>query len=149
MAARLSPPDSTITTSRPGNCLSRSRDGGEVDAGVLADGRVRAAAGLDADDALQRQHLAAGQELGVLAGVDVVGDDGQVDLGPERPAEPLDQRRLARADRPADAEGEDAAASARRRPAAACVVVAVASRCVQWRGGAGRGSASGPEQSCV
>ena len=65
---------------------------------------MRAAAGLDADDALQRQHLAAGQELGVLARVDVVGDDGQVELRPEVAAQPLDQRRLARADRPADAE---------------------------------------------
>ena len=43
--------------------------------------RVRAAAGLDADDPLHRQHLAAREELGILVGVDVVGDDRQVDLG--------------------------------------------------------------------
>ena len=83
-------------------------DGGEVDAGVLADGAVRAAAGLDADDPVQRQHLAAGQELGVLARVDVVGDDSQVDRRPELAAQALDQGRLARADRAADAEREDA-----------------------------------------
>ena len=82
-------------------------DGGEVDAGILADGAVRAAAGLDADDPVQRQDLAPGQELGVLARVDVVGDDRQVDRRPECATELFDQGRLAGADRSADAEGED------------------------------------------
>ena len=46
-------------------------------ADVLADGRVRAAAGLDGADALARQRLVAVQELGVLAREDVVGDDAR------------------------------------------------------------------------
>ena len=62
-----------------------------------------------------RQHLAAREELGVLVGVDVVGDDREVDLGPEGAAERLDQGRLAGADRPGHAEGEDLA----RRPGVA------------------------------
>src|SRR5207302_1566826 len=85
-------------------------DGREVDAGVLADGAVRAAARLDADNALQRQRLPAGQELGVLARVDVIGNDGEVDLRVELAAQALDEGRLAGADRAADAEGQDAAA---------------------------------------
>ena len=53
----------------------------EVDRGVLADRRVRTAAGLDADDAVRRQRLVAHEELRVLLGVDVVGDDGELDSG--------------------------------------------------------------------
>ena len=49
------------------------------------------------------------QKLGVLAGVDVVGDDGEVVSRPEFPAQALHEGRLARADRAADAEREDAA----------------------------------------
>ena len=48
----------------------------EVHRRVLADRRVRAAAGLHADDAVGRQRLAAHEELHVLAREDVVGDDG-------------------------------------------------------------------------
>ena len=50
----------------------------EVDRCVLADRRVRAAAGLDADDALGRRAPRRDEELLVLLGVDVVGDDGEV-----------------------------------------------------------------------
>jgi hypothetical protein len=48
-------------------------NGGEVDRGVFADGGTRATAGLDAADPVRRQGAAAGQEFGVLAGIDVVG----------------------------------------------------------------------------
>src|SRR5690606_28467152 len=41
---------------------------------ILADRGVRAAAGLDPQDAIRRQRPRAGQELGVFARVDVVGD---------------------------------------------------------------------------
>ena len=54
---------------------------GEVHRGVLADRGVRAAAGLDADDALGRQRLGAHQDLRVLLGVDVVGDDRDLVVG--------------------------------------------------------------------
>ena len=54
-------------------------DRGEIDRGVLADRRMRAAAGLDADDALGRERAGARQEFGVLFRVDVIGDGGEVD----------------------------------------------------------------------
>ena len=67
---------------------------------------MRAAAGLDADDALGRERAGARQELGVLLGVDVVGDDGDVVVVAHRLAQALDQRGLARADRAADADAQ-------------------------------------------
>ena len=127
VAARLSPPDSTMTIFRARELLLQLGDGGQVDAGVLADGAVRTAARLDADDPVQRQRLAPRQELGVLPRVDVVGDDGEVELGPEGPAQAFDEGRLAGADRPADAEREDAPLRAGKVsvPAARRAVVAV------------------------
>ena len=71
-----------MTRSSVGNRRPRVVDRVEVDRGVLADGGVRAAAGLDAHDALGRERAASHQELRVLLGVDVVGDDG--DLEPSR-----------------------------------------------------------------
>ena len=50
----------------------------EVDRGVLADRGVRAAAGLDAGDALGRERAGAHQIFGVPLGVDVVGDGGDL-----------------------------------------------------------------------
>ena len=61
-----------------GELLDQAVDGLQVDRGVLADGGVRAAARLHADDALDGQRPAAHQELRVLLGVDVVGDGGDV-----------------------------------------------------------------------
>src|SRR5262249_40353329 len=84
--------------------------GGEIDTGVFPDCAVRARTRLDTDDSFQRQGLAAGQELGVFLGVDVIGDDGEIELRPERATEPLDQRRLARAHRPADTHSKYPAA---------------------------------------
>ena len=81
-------------------------DGAQVGAGVVADGRVRTAPRLHADDPLQREHFAAGEELGVFVRVDVVGDDGQIDFGPQVAAQPFDDGRFARADRPGDADRE-------------------------------------------
>ena len=78
----------------------------QVDRGVLADRGVRAAAGLDAHDAVLRQRLQARQHHGVFLGVDVVGDDGDRELVAQRLAELFGQRRLAGADRPADADAK-------------------------------------------
>ena len=66
---------------RRGSVRDSAVDGVEVDRRVLADRGVRAAAGLDADDALLGQRAAAHQELRVLLGVDVVGDDGDLVAG--------------------------------------------------------------------
>src|SRR3546814_14042025 len=62
---------------------------------ILADRRMRAAAGLDAGDAQRIERAGADQELGILLGVDVVGDDGDVPVVAQMAAEPFDQRRLA------------------------------------------------------
>ena len=78
----------------------------EVDRRVLADGGVRAAARLDADDALLRQRPAARQELRVLLGVDVVGHHRDVVAVTQALAQCIDQRGLARADGAGDADAE-------------------------------------------
>ena len=81
-------------------------DGFEVDRGILANRRVRAAAGFDADDALRRQRRMVHQESGVLGGVDVVGDDGHVDLFAQRLAQGQRQGGLAGTDGAADTDAQ-------------------------------------------
>ena len=76
----------------------------EIHRGVLADRGVRAAAGLDADDAVRRQRARAHQKLRIPFGVDVVGDRGDVVALAHRFAEQVHQRGLARSDRAADAD---------------------------------------------
>ena len=78
----------------------------DVDRDVVAHGRVRAGAGFDADDALGRERPGPHQELGILAGEDVVGDHRHAQAIGEPPAEHVDQGRLARPDRPADADAD-------------------------------------------
>ncbi len=79
---------------------------------------MRAAAGLHADNPIERQDFPACQKLGVLTGVNVVGDHGQVVLRPKLPAEPLDQRGLAGADRSPHADGKDFSTRPGIRPGA-------------------------------
>jgi hypothetical protein len=56
--------------------------------------------------ALGVEHAGPFQELGVLVGVDVVGDDGQLQLVAQGPAQGGHERGLAAADRAADADPE-------------------------------------------
>ena len=95
-----------------GELARQAVDRVEVDRRVLADRRVRAAARLDADDALLGQRPAAHQELGVLLGVDVVRHHGDVVPVAQPLAERVDQRGLARADGPGDADAQGVFASA-------------------------------------
>src|SRR5690606_6072848 len=88
--------------------LHHPRHRGQIDRGVLADRRMRAAARLHPLDALGRQGPRAGQDELVLLGVDVVRHDDQVVALPHRLAEHLDQGRLAGADGAADADAERA-----------------------------------------
>ena len=81
IAVRLSPPLSTKTTSSGPVAASSSSTASRLDGDVVADRRVRAAAGLDGRDPLRRQHAGGAQELGVLGRVDVVGDDAEAGLG--------------------------------------------------------------------
>jgi hypothetical protein len=67
---------------------------------------VRAAARLDADDPLWLERTGTGEKLGVFLGVDVVGDGGDVVALAEALAECIHQRRLAGADRPANADAQ-------------------------------------------
>jgi hypothetical protein len=76
----------------------------QVHGGVLADGGVRTAAGLDADDTRRLEGLAADEELGVLLGVDVIGDHGEL-IGPAQPlAQGIQQGGLAGTDRTTDTD---------------------------------------------
>ena len=90
-------------------------DGGQVDAGILADGGVRAAAGFHAHDAFRHQRAGAGQKLRILAGVDVVGDGGDVVMVAHRLAQPVGQRGLAGADRAANADAQGTVVTKRSR----------------------------------
>jgi hypothetical protein len=79
-------------------------DGGKIGRGILADRRVRAAARLDPDDTLGQQRARSRQELGVLLGVDVVGNYRELEPLAHPLAQAVDQRRLAGTDRTADAD---------------------------------------------
>ena len=109
VAARLSPPELDENQIEPGKQPAHFGDRGEIDRGVLADRGVRAAAGLDAEDALGRQRAGAGEELGVFPGIDVVGDRGDVVAVAQALAQRIHQRGLARADRAADADAQGTA----------------------------------------
>ena len=85
-------------------------DRAQVAAGVVANGRVRAAAGLNADNPFQGQNLASREELGVFMGVDIISDDCNVDFRPELLAEPFHHRGFPRADGAGHAQGEGIAA---------------------------------------
>ena len=89
-----------------GELARQAVDRVQVDRRVLADRGVRAAARLDADDALLGQRPAAHQELRVLLGVDVVGHDGDVVAVAQALAQRVDQRGLARADGAGDADAQ-------------------------------------------
>src|SRR5262245_34734019 len=78
----------------------------EVHRRVLADRGVGPPAGLDADDAIRRQRLAAHEEFHVLAREDVVGDDTEPVPLAHRLAQRLDERGLARPHRSANADTE-------------------------------------------
>src|SRR5262249_51620751 len=67
---------------------------------------MRAAACFNAHDALRRQGLCAGQDELILPGVDVVGNHIDFISIPELLAQCLDQRRLARTDRPPNPDTE-------------------------------------------
>src|SRR6185295_14174853 len=79
-------------------------DRGEVDGRILADRGMRAAAGLDPGNALDRQCAGPGQELRILAGIDIVGDDRDLVAIGEAAAQALQQGGLAGADRAADTD---------------------------------------------
>ena len=79
----------------------------QVDRGILADRGMRTAAGFDPAHPIGGQHLRARQRLGVLARIDVVGDDADLATGiDEQWHECLDQRGLAGADGAADADAQ-------------------------------------------
>src|SRR5260221_1940325 len=89
-----------------GKALRQPRYRLQVDRSVLADRRVRTAAGLDTDDALGSQRLVADEKLRVFLGVDVVRHDGDLVAAAQRTAKRKRQRGLARADRSADAHAQ-------------------------------------------
>lgn len=80
----------------------------QIRTNVLAHRGVRTAARLDGADAVRGQGLVLGEELGVLAREDVVGDGGDVVLGAQGVAQGQHEGGLAAADGAADADGEGA-----------------------------------------
>ena len=95
-------------------------DRGEIHRGVLADRGVRAAAGLDAGDAIRRQRSRAHQKFGVPFGVDVVGDGGDVVALAHRLAEQIHQRGFSRSDGATDADAKRAVRVGHVRGAFGC-----------------------------
>ena len=67
---------------------------------------MRTAAGLDADDPFRRQRRVIDEEFRILGGVDVVGDDGHVDLVAQGLAQGQRQGGLAGTDGAADADAQ-------------------------------------------
>src|SRR5262245_17430010 len=76
----------------------------ETDRRVLANRRVRASAGLDADDAIGGERLAAGEELHVLLREDVVGHDRELIVVAHGLAQTVEQGGLAGSYGAADAD---------------------------------------------
>ena len=82
---------------------------------------MRTAARLDRANALGRQRVVPHQKLGVFPGEDVVGDDAKLVTIAKRAAQREKERRLAAADRPADADRERPRAIVAHLPAGALV----------------------------
>src|ERR671917_1362396 len=74
----------------------------QVHRDVVPDRGVRAAAGLDPYDPALRQDRSSLQKLGILTGVDIVSDSGDLELLPEPPAQLGHQCRLTGTDRSPD-----------------------------------------------
>ena len=89
-----------------GELAQHAVDGFEVDGAILADGRVGAAAGFHAQDALGGQGTADGEQALVFLGVDVVGDGDEVVVIAHGLAQHLQQRGFAGADGAADAHAQ-------------------------------------------
>ena len=85
----------------------------EVRGDVVANGRVRTASGLDGANALGRQRVMPHQKFGIFPGEDIVGHDAQLMAIAKLAAQREKQRRLAAADRPADADGKRSRADSR------------------------------------
>ena len=99
---------------------------------------MRAAAGAHRDDPVQVEHPGPAQEVRVLGCVDVIGHDSEADVVAQRPAERGDQRSLARADGPADADPQRPPRARRCRVVIDAVVMrsvaVVVLSCVPWSG---------------
>src|SRR5690606_16833377 len=83
-------------------------DGGKVQRGILANGGMRTAASLDADDAIFRNRLGPGKDQGILTRIDVIGNDCHRISVAHGLEQLLAQGRLARADRAANADPQGA-----------------------------------------
>src|ERR1043166_6822527 len=77
---------------------------------IVADGRVRAAAGFDGMDSLRWQSFMTNKILAVLPGENIVGNRGEAHGPAQFAAELKHQGRLAAADRPTNTDGEGALA---------------------------------------
>ena len=82
---------------------------------------MRAPASLDAEDPLRRKRARLDQNAGVLLGVDVVGDGGDLELVAQALAKLLHEGRLAGTDRTTDADAKGLLAGHDRNSLEYCV----------------------------
>ena len=138
----MSPPLSTKTMSASGNFSSMRSIASRL---IDASSRIAVCGQPPVSTPMMRsavERAGDGQQALVFLGVDVVGDDDQVVALAHRLAQHLDQRRLARADRPADADAQ------RRQGARAAgmwcsgLIVGAAERSVAIRIGTGASTGS-------
>ena len=100
---RLSPPDSIRSSSRSGTRSHSSLDRVEVGRRRRRGWRCAGSSRSPPPRSARRQHALTEQRLGVLPGVDVVGDHRRLVAARQGAAQRRHQRRLAGADRTADA----------------------------------------------
>ncbi len=86
--------------------LQHAVDRFEIDRRIFADGGVRAAAGLHAQNALRFERARHGEQALVFLGVDVVGHHDEVVAAAHRLAQHFKQSGLARSHRAADAHAQ-------------------------------------------
>jgi hypothetical protein len=67
---------------------------------------VGTAAGFDSNNAIGRQDALTDKELGVLPRIYVIRNDSQIEGGPKRPAQHVNQRSLPASNRPGDANAK-------------------------------------------
>jgi hypothetical protein len=82
------------------------RHGGVVHAGIVTDGRVRAAAGFHRHDAIGGKRVALDQKFRILPGINIVGDDREAEVVAQPLAEPHHEHDFSGADWPSDSDAE-------------------------------------------
>ena len=101
----MSPPDSKRISSTPGKLRLEIVARSDVERRIFADHGMWTGPGFDRRNPRRIDQAGAAQAFGILPGDEVVGHDGKIDAAAlQHRDQRLDQRGLAGADRPADAD---------------------------------------------